>query len=300
MVVTLRGGDGPDERAAYRAVAVPATPGYFRALGVRLERGRLFTDSDDALAPPVVILSADTAHRLFDGEDPLGRTIRLPSMRDGHTISAEMTVVGITANVKYSGLDQMADDLVYRPFAQQAHRSVFLVARTTGDPAVLAAQLRPAIAAVDPAIVVADVATLDDVLADVTSSPRFRTFVLAGFAAMALLIAGVGLYGVIAYSVSQRTGEIGIRMTLGADGRRIRTMVLRDGLTLALVGAATGAAAAWSLTSLLGHLLYGIAPTDPASFALAAGGMAAACLISSYVPAARAARTDPLVVLKEE
>ncbi len=299
MVVTLNRPGRPDGGDAYRAVAVPATPGYFHALGVRLERGRLFADSDDALAPPVVILSADTARRLFHGEDPLGRTIRLPWVRDGRNVGAEMTVVGITANVKYSGLDAEADDLVYRPFAQQAHRAPFLVARTTGDPAVLAGQLRGEIGAVDPAIVVADVATLDDVLADVTSSPRFRTFVLTGFAAMALIIAGVGLYGVIAYSVSQRTGEIGIRMTLGADGRRIRTMVLREGLVLGLVGTVAGAIAAWSLTHLLVHLLYGIAPTDPTSFALAVGGIVTACLVASYVPAARAARTDPVVVLRE-
>jgi putative ABC transport system permease protein len=211
-----------------------------------------------------------------------------------------MTVVGLTANVKYSGMDQMADAVVYRPFAQQPWPSVFLIARTTGDPATLVAQLQHEIGAVDPAIAVAEASTLEGILSEETAQPRFRTLLLAAFAGLATVIATVGLYGVVAYSVSQRTGEIGIRMALGADSRRIRVMVLREGLVLALLGGALGVTGAYGLTRILATLLYGIAPTDPASFGLATAAIVAAGVAASYVPAARAARADPLVVLRAE
>jgi putative ABC transport system permease protein len=300
MRLTLNRSDDPNARASYQASAVPATPGYFRALGVRLERGRLLTAADTLQAPPVVMMSASTARRLFGDQDPVGRTIGLPVLRNGKAARETMTVVGITADVKYGGLDRAADDIVYRPFAQQAWRSVFLVARTTGDPEVLASRLRREIAAVDRAITVADVTTLEAVLADATARPRFRAMVLGAFAGLAILIATVGLYGVIAYTVSQRAAEIGVRMALGADGRRIRSLVLREGMVLALAGGALGLVGAHALTRLLATLLFGIAPTDPVSYALAAAGVIAAGLVASCVPAERAARADPLVVLRAE
>jgi len=298
--LTLNRSGDPNARASYQAAGVPATPGYFSALGVRLERGRLFTEADDALAPGVVIVSGDTARQLFGEQDPLGRTIGLPVLRNGNSGREEMTVVGVTGNVKYSGIEQLAEAIVYRPFAQQPWQSVFLVARTSGDPAALASQLQREIAAIDRGITIADVTTLDAVLSEVTSPARFRTLLLAAFAALSVAIAAVGLYGVVAYSVSQRTGEIGVRMALGADSRRIRMMVLGEGLALALVGGAFGLAAAYSAAHLLRTLLYGIAPTDPASFGLATAGVLATGLLASYIPAARAAGTDPLVVLKAD
>lgn len=298
--LTLRRTDDPDARATYQAAAVPATPGYFQALGIRLERGRLFTEADGPLAPPVAAMSADTARQLFGEQDPLGRTIRLPVLRNGTTRSEEMRVVGITANVKYAGIDQAADAVVYRPFAQQAWRSVFLVARTTGDAAALASQLRRQIAQVDRGITVAEVTTLEAVLSDATSRPRFSALLLGVFASMAVAIAAVGLYGVLAYSVSQRTREIGVRMALGASGRRIRLMVLREGMALAVVGGASGLAGAYGSAHLLASLLYGIRPTDLASFALATGGVISTGLLASYIPARRAANTDPGVALAAE
>ena len=298
MALTLnRPGNTSD---TYRAVAVPASPGYFRALGVRLERGRLFTEQDNALAPPVVIMSIDAARRFFGDSDPIGQTLRLPAVRDGRNAGADMTVVGITANVKYSGLDKTADDLVYRPFAQQAWRSVFLVVRTTGDPDVLASQLTREIAAVDRDIVVSDAMSMDEVLADVTAPPRFRTVLLVGFASVAVLIAAVGVYGLIAYSVSQRTREIGVRMALGAAAWNIKGMVLREGTTVVLAGVVAGVAFAWALSRLLGNLLYGIAATDPPSFLFAAGVAVLAGLLAAFIPARRAAHTNPIVVLREE
>ncbi len=298
--LTLNRSGEPNARASFQAAGVPVTPGYFAALGIRLERGRFFTAADDRGHPPVAILSADTARLLFSGEDPLGRTIGLPVLRDGTSGREEVTIVGITANVKYAGIEQAADAVVYRPFAQQAWRSVFLVARTSGDPRTLASSLRREVAAVDRGITIAEVATLDDVLSSATSQPRFRSLLLAAFAAVAIAIAAIGLYGVIVSSVSQRTREIGVRMALGADRRRIEAMVLREGLMLAGLGAALGVASALGVSRLLTHFLYGIAPTDPLSFVLATAGIITAGLVSSYVPARRAAREDPLAALRAE
>ena len=297
--MTLRRSDDPNERASYQAAGVPATPGYFAALGIRLERGRLFTEADHRGAPPVVIMSADTARRLFGEQDPLGRRIRLPVLRDGRGASEEMTVVGVTANVKYSGIDRAADDVIYIPFAQHPWRSVFLVARTAGNPQTLASQLQREIATVDRAITMAEVQTLNTVLAEATAQPRFRTLLLAVFAGLAIVIAAVGLYGVIAFSVSQRMGEIGVRLAVGADARRIRFMVLREGMVLALLGGSAGLMIAYGAARLLTSLLYGIAPTDPISFTFAAAAVVVAGLVASYIPAARAAQADPLALLRE-
>lgn len=287
-------------RAGFQAAGVPATSGYFEALGIRLERGRLFTDMDSAAAPPVAIVSAYTARLLFGDEDPLGRTIDLPFMRDGARGNAAMTIVGVTADVKYAGLDQMPEAIVYRPLAQQPWSSVFLVVRAAAEPSTIASQLRREIGAVDPSILVSDVTTLDSVVYDAAAHPRFRTLLLTTFAAMAVTIASVGLYGVVAYSMSRRTNEIGIRMALGADRRRVMALVFREGMMLALFGNLLGLAGAYNLTQVLGGLLYGINPTDAKSFALAACVLFLVSLIASYVPARRACRVNPIVALKSE
>ncbi|HWI19876.1 MAG TPA: ABC transporter permease [Vicinamibacterales bacterium] len=298
MRLTLNRSGDSNARASFQAAAVPATPGYFSALGIRLERGRLFTAADDGPAPPVVIMSAGTARLMFPEQDALGRTIPLPVLRNGKTAREEMTVVGIVADVKYNGLDQVADAVVYRPFAQQPHRAPFLVVRTSGDPAGLVSQLQSEIGAVDRGITMADARTMNDVLSQVTLQPRLRTLLLAFFASLAIVIAAVGVYAVIGYSVSQRTAEIGVRLALGAQSRQIRTMVMREGLILALVGGMIGLGGAYALSRLLTTLLYGIAPADPASFALGIAIVLIAGLTASCIPAVRAARTDPVVAIR--
>jgi predicted permease len=298
MRLTLNRTGEAGARASFQAAAVPVTPGYFAALGIRLERGRFFTAADDGVAPAVAIMSRDTARQLFGTDDALGRTIDLPALRNGASTREQMTVVGIAGNVKYSGLDQVADAVVYRPFAQQPWRSVFLVARTAGDPAVLASRFRSEVGAVDRFITIGEVATMNAVLSDLTAQPRFRAALLTSLAVLAMVIAAVGLYAVIRYSLSQRTAEIGVRLALGASRRQIRTMVLREGMGLAMAGTALGAAGAYGLTRLLTSLLFGITPTDVTTFALAAAGIVTASLVAVYVPAARAARTDPVVVLR--
>jgi ABC-type antimicrobial peptide transport system permease subunit len=209
-----------------------------------------------------------------------------------------MMVVGIVAEVKYSGLDQAADAVVYRPFAQQPVRAPFLIARTTGDPASLVRQLQAELGAVDRGITMADARTLDAVLSQVTLQPRFRTLLLAALASLAIAIAAVGVYALIGYSVSQRTAEIGVRLALGAESRHIHMMVLGEGMILAAIGAVIGLGGAYALARLLTTLLYGIAPTDPISFALATAGVLVAGLTASFLPAVRAARTDPVAAIR--
>lgn len=298
MRLTLNRSGDSNARASFQAAAVPATPGYFSALGIRLERGRLFSATDDGSAPPVVIMSAGTARLMFPEQDALGRTIPLPVLRNGKTAREEMTVVGIVADVKYNGLDQAADAVVYRPFSQQPHRAPYLVVRTSGDPAGLVSQLQSEVGAVDRGITMADARTMNDVLSQVTLQPRLRSLLLAIFASLAIVIAAVGVYAVIGYSVSQRTAEIGVRLALGAQSRQIRTMVMREGLLLALVGVTIGLGGAYALSRLLTTLLYGIAPADPASFALGTATVLIAGLTASCIPAVRAARTDPVVAIR--
>lgn len=267
---------------------------------MRLLKGRFFTDADDERHPPVMIMSEDTAKRFFGTDDPIGRTMSLPLSRNGQTSSVEMTLVGITANVKYAGLAAPPDDVVYRPFAQQPWVAPFLVVRTSGDPADFALTLRRGIGAVDKGIVTSSVATLDQLVVNETAQPQFRTLLLAALAALALGIASIGLYGVVAYAVSRRTREIGIRMALGATSREVLAMVLRDGLAVAVIGIAAGTAGALALARVLAGLLYGITPTDPVSFLGASVGLLVLTLVASYIPARRAARVDPIRALRAE
>jgi putative ABC transport system permease protein len=284
----------------YTASGVAATPGYFDALGMRLVKGRLFTADDDLNHPAVMIMSVDTARRFFGDGDPIGKTMSLPTLRNGVNKSEEMTLVGVVSGVRYSGVAAAPDDAVYRPFAQQTWVAPFLVARAAQDPDSLLASLRREIAAIDRGIVVSDVQPLAAVVAADTAQPRFRTMLLGGIAALAILVAAVGLFGVVAQSVAQRSRELGIRLALGARPGEIRSMVLREGVWLGLAGIGLGVPAAFAASRALTGLLYGVTPTDATSFVLAAVGLMAVSLVASYVPALRASRVDPLVALRSE
>ncbi len=288
------------ERVDYQAAGVAATPGYFEALGMRLVRGRHFTPDDDLNHPPVMIMSVETTRRFFGDGDPIGRTMRLPVMRDGVNAGEEMTLVGVVSSVRYSGLDALPDDAVYRPFAQRAWGAPFLVVRTEGDPDALATSLRRYVGAVDQTVVLTEVRTLASIVSDAAAQPRFRTVVLAGMAGLAAAMAAVGLYGVISYSVARRTKEIGVRMALGAERQHVLGLLLREGLGLAAGGALIGIGLALLAVRLLDGLLYGVEPADPVSFGLAATGLSTLTLIASYLPARRAARIDPVAALREQ
>jgi predicted permease len=296
IVLTLRG----DHGLSYQAAAIPATSEYFPALGIRLLKGRLFTDEDDETHPPVMIMTTDAARHFFGDGDPLGRTLSLPVFRDGKTQNATMTLVGVIADVKYSGLERPADNAIFRPFAQQPWPNVYLIARTSGDSRTLTAAIQRLITRVDPAIVVSKVSTLDDVVLDAAAQPRLRTLLTAALAGLTLALAAVGLYGVISRSVTQRTNEIGIRMALGATRQNIVVLVLREGMTLASVGVAVGAVVSYVGARMIASLLYGVAPTDAVSFALASGCLLLFALIASYLPARKATAIDPVVALRAE
>jgi len=284
----------------YEATGVPATPGYFSALGVQLISGRFFSEADAETEQPVMIMTVDTARRFFSAGDPIGRTMTLPVLRNGAPGSEEVSLVGVIANVKYSGLQAAPDDAVYRPLRQQAWPLLFVVARTAGDPAALASLLRREIAAIDPAVAVSSVTTLDALVATAAAQPRFRSVLLAALAGIALGIASVGLYGVVAQRVSQRTKEFGVRMAIGADSVDLLVLVFREGAMLVAAGLAIGVAGALAATAILRDLLYGIAPTDRVSYALASGLLMLVAAVATYVPARRASRLDPVVALRTE
>jgi putative ABC transport system permease protein len=287
----------------YLVDAVTATPDYFSTLGFRLREGRLFTATDDADHPQVMIVSAMTARQVFGAADPIGRSITLPILADAPNSPADhapVTVVGVVDDVKYSGLDVPADGVIYRPFAQQPFPQMFLVARTPKDVAGMEDAVRRAIADVDRSIVVYFVNTVPGLVSEATVLPRFRTTVLAALAGLTAALAAIGLYGVVAYMVAQRTSEIGIRMALGAGVGDVMLMVLRQGMLLAAAGMTIGLLAARALAGILRSMLYGVEPTDGASFAFAGVLLVAVTLLASYIPARRAARVDPLVALRCE
>lgn len=270
------------------------TPGYFKALGIPLLQGRLFRAADGETAPRVAILSAGAARTLFGTTNAVGRSLPIGPK------ASVVPVVGIVGDVKYGGLGTAPTDMLYLPFPQYPFRNVTVVARTAGDPREVEALVSQAIHAVDRDITLGPPRTLDDVIGDAAAQPRFRMFALSAIAGLALLLSGMGLYGVVAYAVTRRTAEIGVRMALGATPAAIRTMVVREAFELVAVGSMLGIAGAYGLSRVLRTLLYGVAPTDPLSFAAAVGGLVAVAFLASYLPARRAMTVDPLVALRGE
>jgi len=286
----------------YAASAVPVTPGYFSALHIPLIQGRLFNESDDASHPPVMIMSVDTARRFFGSGDVIGRTMNIPQATwlDVRKGSVDMTLVGVIGNVKYSGLAAPPDDAIYRPFAQQPWIAPFLLARTTTEPGSVASPIRREIAAAGPGIVVSSIRTLDSIMSDAAAQPRAQTVVLIALTTLALAMSAVGLYGVVAFSVAQRTREIGIRIALGATRADVFLMALREGAVIGIVGLVIGVLAALAVVRLLAASLYGISSTDPLSYLLAATVLLVVALVASYLPAKRATTVDPVVALRAD
>jgi predicted permease len=280
----------------YAANAVPATPGFFAALGIPLLEGRLFDDGDDAAHGRVLIVSADVAHDLFGGR-AVGRPLSLPTPKHGNVTA---TVVGVVGNVKYGGLARPAEPALYVPFAQQPWPRAFLLARTVAEPASVAASLRQAIGAVDRRIGVVSIRPLGDILSQETAQPAFRTAVLWAITGASIVLAAIGLAGVVGYSVARRTAEIGVRMALGAAPRDVTRMVLREAMRLGAAGGVVGLVAATAVRRVLAGFVFGVTPGDPASFALAAAFLAAVIIAASAGPAWRASRVDPIVALRAE
>ncbi len=282
------------------AVTCPiVSPDYFRALGIPLVRGRFFTDHDVENAPPVVIISESMARRYFPNDNPLGH--RLKASGPDLNGSPYMEIVGVVGGVRYTGLDDQPADAYYQPYAQTMYyQRTNLVVRSAGPAMSLANSLRSAIREIDKDTVISDVNTMEEALGASVVGPRFRTLLLGGFAFCALVLAAIGIYGVIAYSVAQRTQEIGIRMALGAHRSNVIRQVVIEGLRLALAGTALGIAGAFLATRLLASLLYSVKATDPVTFAIGPLILIAVALVASFLPACRAAMVDPVIALRHE
>jgi putative ABC transport system permease protein len=271
---------------------VPASPEYFPVLEIPLVRGRFFSDADSPDAPAVGIVNRAAARQFFGDDDPIGRTLPFGQ--------SQITIVGVVGNVKYTGIANDGEGVLYRPFAQQPMRIVILTAKTTGDPNQIAADVRSIVRSYDREIGFGVVQPLTTWVSAAVAQPRFRTILLVSIAGITLVLAMVGLYGVIAYSTSQRAPEIGVRIAIGAQRSDVVGLVLKEGARLALAGIALGLIGAFWMTRLLSSLLYGISATDLPAFASAAIVLLIVALLATYLPARRAARVDPMTALRAE
>jgi len=270
---------------------------YFQTLGVPLMAGRVFDERDKADAPGVVIIGKTVADRLFAGRDPIGRRINYASVQGPPDL-----IVGVVGDVKIAGLDEVIKPVLYYPYRQGPSMTTNLVVRTNADPSLLATAIRNETRNLEPDVALFSVREMEELIADSPAAflRRFPALLIGIFAGIALLLASIGIYGVVSYSVSQQTHYIGVRMALGAQTSDILKMVLKQGLTLALAGMALGVAAALGLMRLLRSLLYEVQVNDLETFAFVVGTLFAVALLACYVPARRATKVDPLVALRYE
>ena len=279
------------------ALVTFVTPGYFQAIGMRLAAGRLFTDQDSPSSPPVVVVNETMARRIWPGESAIGKRI---TSRLSFSATATREVVGVVGDVRQGGLHDGAQPAYYVPHRQVPFGSMTIVARTTADGASAVPSIQRAIWSVNPRVSFAGVETLDGLLRDTLAPRRFTLTLLSGFALVAIVLASVGLYGVVSFSVAQRTSEIGIRMALGAGVPSVLALVMRQGLTIAWAGLACGVVSALVLTRYLTTMLFGVEPTDPMTFGVLSVIVLAVSAVACYVPARRAARVDPISAIRVE
>ena len=269
---------------------------YFRTMGIRMLAGREFDEHDRAGAPNVVILNQAAAQKFYPGENPIGKRMFVQWGRGPNDVE----IVGVSADIRHNGLDNLPLPCVFLPQNQKPSGFASLLVRGRGAPANLINEVKQQVRAVSPSQGIQDIETMDAVLSDSIARPKLEAAILSIFAAVALVLACVGIYAVISYSVQQRTREMGIRLALGAAPGAILSMVLREGVLLAVAGIAAGLAAALMLTRYLSSLLYTVRPTDPSVYAAVSALLAAAAMAGCFVPARRATRVDPAVVLRDE
>jgi putative ABC transport system permease protein len=277
------------------------SPDYMRVMGIPLIKGRAFTERDSKDAPRVFVINETLAQRFFPGEDPIGKRIKVSARASYEKEDTAGEIVGIVGDVRHRSLDRDSSPECYVSYLQIADPYMTLVVRTkSADALGMAASLRSSIQQVDPEQPVFDIMTMNQVLARSIATRRFNMLLLGIFAGVALVLAGVGLYGVMNYSVAQRTHEIGIRMALGAQQSDVLKMIVGHGMLFTLIGLCLGLVAAFALTRVMSGLLVGVTATDPWTFVGTAGLLAAVALVACYIPARRAMRVDPMVALRYE
>jgi putative ABC transport system permease protein len=293
---SIRGIGEIRSEAAYN---LQVAPGWFETMGVSIVRGRAFDARDRAGAAPVAIVNETLAARHFPGQDPIGRQIRIGGA--GGDDADYATIVGVARDIHQRDVNQreIGSD-IYRPLAQAQQRGVALAVRSSADAATLVAAVRRELAALDPHVPLYNVKTVEQVLDEATWDARLNTALLAVFAAAALLLASIGLYGVIAYTVARRTHEIGVRVALGARPADVLRLVVGGGMRLAAIGLALGLAGALALANLLGGILFGVQPRDPLTYATVAIALGLVALAASWLPARRALAVQPVAALRAE
>jgi putative ABC transport system permease protein len=306
-VIPLTGGNTSSFLVEGRPVPPPGTgleanvrditPNYFEVMNVPLLRGRAFTEQDKEDSPPVVIVNQTFANRLFPGEDPVGKRLTLPSIQ-----SPPIEIVGVVGDEKVTRMDTPTTPVVYGPYLQDPGRTINLVIRTSSEPAMLANSVRSQIQSLDADLPVFDVRTMQEVIdrSPSTFLRRYPAFLIGTFAGVSLLLAVIGIYGVISYSVTQRTQEIGVRMALGAQRRDIFKLIVGQGMMLALLGVGLGLIAAFTLTRFLESLLFNVSAKDPLVYGFVSLILMLVAFLACYIPARRATRVDPMTALRYE
>jgi len=269
---------------------------YFRTMQIPLKRGRLFTEPEAVEMRHVVVINETFAQKYFPNEDPLGKRVTIYMKND----NVPTEIIGIVGDNKQMSLDGEVRPMSYWPHPELTYSAMTLVIRTQGDAAIIAPSARQVIQSLDSEQAVSDVRTMESLLASSVARTRFNTLLLTIFAVVALILAAVGIYGVMSYTVAQRTHEIGIRMALGAQARDVLGLMVKQGLVLALVGVGIGLAAAFALTRLMSNLLYEVKATDPVTFTVIALALIGVALLACYIPARRAMKVDPMVALRYE
>ncbi len=295
-----RPGESPN--AIYRVTL----PGYFRTMGITLLRGRDISQSDSMEAPGVVIVNQRMARTYWPGEDAIGKRITLD---DSAKNPKWLTVIGVSQDAKQDGWTTAPRPEMYLPLLQSREylndtsshfQYITLVVRSTGEPEAIANEVKAAVAALDKNVAVSEIETMDQAVAELNAQPRFEFWLLGSFAGLAVLLAALGIYGVMSYSVSRRTHELGVRMALGAAQGDVVRLVVRQAMSLALVGSFCGLVAAVALTRMMSSFLYGVRPIDPPTYVSAVVAISGVALLAGYIPARRATRVDPVRALRSE